>query len=278
MKEKKYIVYLLIVLLFLFACKDKNSNNEVEIDPFENTADRVVEKDDADVEEDIENTEDLEDKIENTIEDVSKRVVQPNYPDRKIIGHKEAFTTDRVRLFTFRQNFKAILPSDFELGKLENTLTEEVRRKKILDNIAGFFEIFLQQLPKDVSNIEFYQINEDYIHPDSIKIVTSAMNVYIPQRVFPILYYRLGEITYTSDGRYKLNIKIYKENTSLAAAGTGIKHSSVVGEMFFKELEIESKREWLISEINIDFFKLLEPPKKKTEKFLPGAYQKFSWE
>ncbi|MBN2653265.1 MAG: hypothetical protein JXR63_12870 [Spirochaetales bacterium] len=283
MNEKKYIIFLLIILLFFSACKKKDNDAEEQIDPFLNTADIIPESaqaDESSPEKNIENT--IGDQGTQTTENPSStaptRVIAAEQIDRKVIGYRDAFATDRNRLFTFRQNFKPIIPSDFEIGRLENYETAEFRRKKILSNIDGFFKIFLTPLPEDISNAEYYLLDESFIHPDSLRIVSSSMGVYIPQRVFPILYYRVGEVIFTNDGRFKVNIKIYKEYTSLAGTGSGVDNASVVGEIFFKEQQIDTEKDWLISEVNIDFFKLLEPPKKSTEKFLPGAYQKFSWE
>lgn len=169
------------------------------------------------------------------------------------IGHRKFLRKDDQ--FSFKREWSRITPADFRIGQLADKRSTQYMNKKIVENLTAFFVDFADGT-----------INDSFLNPESAILVQNNLNYYIDSSALPDSLFRIGKIGTSNNGVVRVNTRFYYNE------------SCADGEITLEENVDSGIKDWLISDIQVDFMQLLKPYEKPSGPFLPSSYNYFDWE
>lgn len=158
--------------------------------------------------------------------------------------------------FSINRKFDRAIPYDYRIGKLADLKSSNTKTEKIVSNLTNFFTSFANEK----------KIDSKYIHAPAKELVTSNLKYFIDAGALPDSIFRIGSLS-TSSKLVRVNMRFYYNQ------------SCADGEVMLEEvLAKDGSKDWLISDIQVDFLKLLSRYEGFSEPYLPSSYQYFDWE
>ncbi len=302
MLTNKYF-FILFTLILLFSCSKKvttpNSVNGINSAgnsdySFSSERDKYEGLSSAPVEEVIE--EEIEEKVKepdpyegmslaeqikiktkeqsNSIDEVSQESTPANTINTVIhpIGHiteikdKNANVVKQKRIsltttkrsdniFSYKRTANNYLPADYRIGLLSDLNSSAYKTKKINTNLTTFFTELAE------NNI----VTKDLIFPGAYDLIQNNLSYYIESGAIPDPLFRIGNHEY-QDKITRVNLRFY------------LNDGSADGEVILEENIANGIKNWLISDIQVNFSTLLTPYQGVGDAFFPSSYDLFDWE
>lgn len=190
----------------------------------------------------------LGDQKEIQLKDGSKTI-------QKLVGSPAFIRSDDH--FSFRKRFERVIPHDYRVGQLADLKSSIYRESRVIKNLIDFFTLFAEEK----------KIEEKYLYKESKELIVNSLNYYIQSGALPDTLFRIGKIHSKSGSVVRVNMRFYYND------------SCADGEVILEEVVDKSgEKNWLISDIQVDFMKLLEKYKGFSEPYLPSSFQYFDWE
>lgn len=205
---------------------------------------------------DSQETNDSSNQIDNMLSKEKKEITLKN--GTKVLQQRVGSSAFKRKddEFTLKRKTKRALPFDFRIGQLADLKTEVVRDKLIIDKLTNFFTLFATQK----------KVEQSALLSGSKDLVTNNLNYVIESGAMPDTIFRLGKVSFSNNNMARVNIRFYYKNS--CADGEVILESAIKGK----------ETDWLISDIQVDFMKLLSTYEGFSEPYLPSSYQHFDWE
>lgn len=159
--------------------------------------------------------------------------------------------------FNFRKKFNRVVPYDYRVGQLADLKVTAYRESRIITNLNEFFTLFANEK----------KIAEQYLYKESKELIINNLNYYVQAGAMPDALFRIGKINAKSNSVIRVNVRFYYND------------SCTDGEVILEEVvDKKGEKNWLISDIQVDFMQLLEKYKGFSEPYLPSSFQYFDWE
>lgn len=159
--------------------------------------------------------------------------------------------------FSLKRRWKRIVPYDFRIGELADLKSNNQKEHLIVDKLTNFFTIFATQK----------KIDQSFLLSGSKDLISNNLNYVIDSGAMPDTLFRIGKVNFSTNNIARVNIRFYYKN------------SCADGEVILEASYQKGKEtDWLISDIQVDFMKLLSTYEGYSEPYLPSSYQHFDWE